>query len=756
MASLPEDYLERVYAGVLGKLIGVYLGRPFEGWTHQRILAELGHIRYYVNDRLGSGPVVATDDDISGTFTFVRALEEHAPSAKDLPSPGSNGKPWLYDKVNRRKARDNLPSSTLIGRTWLNNVINRKTVFWWGGNGISTEHTAYLNLRKGIEAPQSGSIKTNGKTIAEQIGAQIFIDGWAMTVPGDPDMASIIAESAGSVSHDGESVNAAVLWAAMEAEAFVSSDVEHLLETGLNYTPLDSLINELVADVRSWCKEDGDWLKTRQRIEDKYGYDKFPGFCHVIPNHGIMIMALIYASHDFHEAMHIVNTCGWDTDCNSGNLACLIAIMHGLKAFENGPDWRGPVADRAFISSADGGYSINNAARIAYDIANMGRRHRGLDPLPPPKDGAQFHFSLPGSVQGFRLTPTLDDTTERLVKVEQAVDGTCNRPGLAIRVNGLGKTAANPVEVMTDTFAPPETQTPDGYNLVSSPLVYPGQYIRAVLRADDNNTGPAQVRFLIRAYTFADELETLIGNSVTLAPGESEILEDTIPTILCGRPVQSIGLAISNTSEQKLNGTIWLDSLGWDGYPRVSLKAADGGDDDKIFYKQSFVNGADVFSMSNGNGKFVVAQDAGEGIVSYGTREWTDYRVEFKKFSISFGGPAGIAVRVRGLNRYYAVRFIVNEHGQKCVELTKALDEHRIKLDSTPFEWQFDTPYDIIVMVEGGRLSACVGEGGEVEVDATDMVEVEATDMQYPGGGIGLIATDGSLLVESIEIDEWP
>jgi hypothetical protein len=33
MATVPADYLERVYAGVLGKLIGVYLGRPFEGWT---------------------------------------------------------------------------------------------------------------------------------------------------------------------------------------------------------------------------------------------------------------------------------------------------------------------------------------------------------------------------------------------------------------------------------------------------------------------------------------------------------------------------------------------------------------------------------------------------------------------------------------------------------------------------------------------------------------------------------------------------
>ena len=60
--QFPEDYLERVYAGVLGKVIGVYMGRPFEGWTHQRIMKELGHVRYYVNERLGV-PIVVTDDD---------------------------------------------------------------------------------------------------------------------------------------------------------------------------------------------------------------------------------------------------------------------------------------------------------------------------------------------------------------------------------------------------------------------------------------------------------------------------------------------------------------------------------------------------------------------------------------------------------------------------------------------------------------------------------------------------------------------
>ncbi len=76
MPTLPTNYTERVYAAVLGKLIGVYVGRPFEGWEHRRILQELGPIRHYVHEKLNL-PLVVTDDDVSGTFSFVRALEEH-------------------------------------------------------------------------------------------------------------------------------------------------------------------------------------------------------------------------------------------------------------------------------------------------------------------------------------------------------------------------------------------------------------------------------------------------------------------------------------------------------------------------------------------------------------------------------------------------------------------------------------------------------------------------------------------------------
>ncbi|KAI1204704.1 ADP-ribosylglycohydrolase [Annulohypoxylon truncatum] len=737
--QLPPDYLHRVYAGVLGKLIGVYLGRPFEGWTHQRILKELGHIRYYVNDRILS-PLVVTDDDVSGTFTFVRALEEHRPTL--------------------RGAED-------VGRTWLNNVIKDRTVFWWGGNGVSTEHTAYLNLKKGIRAPKSGAIGVNGKTIAEQIGAQIFIDGFAMVVPGQPAAAAMLAGSAASVSHDGEALAAARMWAAMEAEAFLSRDVNHLLDTGMRYMGSFGLLRHAINDVRAWCEEDDDWLKTRQRIEDEYGYHKFPGFCHVIPNHSIMVMALIYAGTDFGEAMHIVNTCGWDTDCNSGNLGCLVAIMSGLAAFDNDDDvtvtgkvrgsgglidWRGPLADRALISSADGGYSINNAARIAYDITNMGRLFGGEDPLPPPKNGAQFHFTLPGSVQGFQPTTVTKERKKYKdeVTLEQRTDNIHNTTGLAINIPNLAVEAER-VEVMTDTFAPPEVRVMEIYELVCSPLVYPGQTLKMYIKADAKNSAPAQVRLILRVYTYTDKLETYSSGPVILTPGLSKALSWDIPALLGCRPIQSVGISISygkhpeHTVAGPFAGTIMIDHLGWTGVPNLILLPIGEKAGPRTFYKQSFVNGADTFALASGN--FVVAQDEGEGLVSYGTREWDQYHVAFMDFVITGLNRTrnGVAFRVNGLRRYYALLFVKLSEEKKGVTLVKVVDEKTYILGGKDFEWEVDKPYSIVVNAKGKWLFA--------RIEDTDVV-FHRSDEQYPKGGIGIIASDGSVLVGSIEIGD--
>ena len=50
--GISEKYKQQIYAGVLGKMIGVYLGRPVEGWPYQSIQKRFGEIPYYINEEL--------------------------------------------------------------------------------------------------------------------------------------------------------------------------------------------------------------------------------------------------------------------------------------------------------------------------------------------------------------------------------------------------------------------------------------------------------------------------------------------------------------------------------------------------------------------------------------------------------------------------------------------------------------------------------------------------------------------------------
>ena len=111
--KLDKTYQEKVYAGVLGKIIGVYLGRPFEQWSHKLIMEKLGTIEYYVSEKLNK-PLIVTDDDITGTFTFLRALDDYG--------------------------NDYNISSKNIGQTWLNYIVEKETILWWGGVGLSLIH----------------------------------------------------------------------------------------------------------------------------------------------------------------------------------------------------------------------------------------------------------------------------------------------------------------------------------------------------------------------------------------------------------------------------------------------------------------------------------------------------------------------------------------------------------------------------------------------------------------------------------------
>lgn len=697
MRTLPPDYPERAYAAVLGKLIGVYLGRPFEGWTYERIVRELGPIEYYVHDRFGD-PLVVTDDDVAGTFTFIRALEDHG------------AKPDI--------------SAREIGLTWLNTIVENRSILWWGGNGVSTEHTAWLNLKRGIEAPMSGSIEVNGRTVAEQIGAQIFIDGWAIVAAGDPALAARLAEQAARVSHDGAAVDAAKLWAAMEAEAFVSHDVERLIDVGLLQIDRASPIARLIADIRKWRRRYANWRDARREIEAHYGYDKYPGNCHVIPNHALMVMAVLYAPEDFSLAQTIVCTCGWDTDCNAGNVGCLMGAMLGLDGLEAGRDWRRPLADRMLISSADGGAAINDAVRVSARLVDIGRRLAGLAPLPTRKCGAQFHFSPLGSLQGFTASCEAPATL-RLANAafEQS-------RALKLSYSGLGD---DPVAALTSTFTPPDVTRMRTYELMATPLVCSGQRLSARVMADRSNAGDVAVSLRILVYGESDALHAVDGDWTFLSPGAEAVLGWRLPDT-GGQPVQSVGLALRSNAGAG-QGALFLDWLRWDGPPDVRLRRpAEPGE----FWRRAWANAVSHFS-SGFRQAFRISQDRAEGMIIHGGRGWSSYRVE-TALTVHLAQYAGVGVRVQGLRRYYAALLV----RPGLVRLIRAYDDSIVTLAEAPFDWAFDETYAFEVQASREVVSASIG-GTRLEVR-------DRSAEALAEGGVALIVNEGACSCDEVRV----
>jgi ADP-ribosylglycohydrolase len=705
------DYLHRVYAGVLGKLVGVYLGRPFEGWEHARIERELGEVDGYVNHRMALAgksalPIVVSDDDISGTFTFLRALEDHG-HAPDL-------------------------TPAQIGHTWLNYIVENRTILWWGGVGNSTEHTAYARLKRGIQAPASGSIALNGQVVAEQIGSQIFIDGWGMLFPGEPDRAADFARRAASVSHDGEAIYGAQVVAAMIAQAFVERDLDKLHDVALSLIPPDSVTARLIQDARGWYDRTNDWRVARRWLERDYGYARYGGNCHIVPNHGVIHLALLFGqdespAYNFRNALMIANTSGWDTDCNSGNVGCLLGVLHGLDALHGPTDWRGPVADRLYLPTADGGRTITDAARESISVVNSARGLRAQQPL-RFKSGARFHFELPGSVQGFQ--PHFDLNPEGLQLSVINVEGhsTDGARSLALRFERLS--ADRSARYSTATWLPTDALKMPGYDVLASPTLYPGQTVRARISADIANAAPIEARLFVQTYGAGDVLIPQSGIAVALDPGAGGELRWPIPDFN-GDPIASIGVEL--TSAGATSGAAFLDYLTWGGEPDVTLRPGSG-----TLWQRAWVQAADhVQSFWPGQRELRVLNDDGPGLVITGTREWRNYSIR-TTLTPHLCEDIAVCARVQGLRRYYMLRLT---RANQC-QLVRVYDDQETVLSECACMLAFGQAFLFSLDVKGDQI---IGR-----IDGTCVVR--ATDDTLRDGGIAIRVSDGRVATSSVRV----
>jgi ADP-ribosylglycohydrolase len=689
------NYEEQVYAGVLGKVIGVYMGRPFEGWRKEDLVAHWGLVDRYVAEDRGL-PLVVTDDDITGTFTFVRALEDSG----------------LYAET----------PEDFYGKTWLNYLIERKTILWWGGLGVSTEHTAYLRLKHGVPSPRSGSIELNGPVVAQQIGAQIFIDAFGLVAPGEPELAARLAGHAARVSHDGEAANGAKVVAAMVSAAFVEKDMTKLLDLGVSFIPGDSCIAHVHRDVRAWTAEDGDWHKTYARIADKYGYDKYGGSCHMVPNHAIMVMAWSYAPDDFRRSQAIINTAGWDTDCNAANVGSVMGLVVGLDGINRDYDFQSPFADRMLLPTAEGARLTTDCLQEALHIARMGRRIMGWPQPEAPKAGAWHHFSLPGSRHGYLVEKT-DQGMPGTGRV-QNVEGPDGARMLEISFQEVAPN--HPLRVSTPVFAEPDAP---GYAIVGTPKLYPGQTITLEGLARERERS-AEMRLFARC--FASQGDGNRATTMKLTYGEPARLKPGAPFALAlplsgerGFPIKDIGVEI--TGGPGASGRVLVDRVSYSGAPGLhipdELPRSEAGtvlgwvvDADRVLGR--FPQNPDPMTH--------FGKDEGRGVLVTGNDGWTDYTIS-GRFAIVLAEAGGLIARYQGLQRFIALvktrdalKLVLNYYGETV-------------LAETPCTWQPGELHDLALTVRGSGIVANL-DGKEV---------LRGTDDKLGRGGAGYLVERG-------------
>ncbi|MGM1046384.1 MAG: ADP-ribosylglycohydrolase family protein [Bacillota bacterium] len=669
---IPKNYVETVYAGFIGMNIGIRLGAPIEpvAWTYERIRDVYGDIRDYVK----SYNTFAADDDANGPVFFIRALYD--------------------DAVDRELEPED------VGRAWLNYAREGIGMFWWGGEDISTEHRAYVNLRKGIPAPRSGSIEVNGTEMAEQIGGQIFIDSWGLLFPGQVEKAADYAEKAASVSHDGNGLYGARFMAACIAKAFDASSMDEIMAAGVRMIPEDSTYARVVHAVINFHRENpSDFRACRQYLEDHWGYDKYTGVCHIIPNAGVCVLALLYGEGDFARTVEIASMCGWDTDCNAGNVGTILGVFGGLDGIPE--HYRKPINDFIVASSVSGYLNLVDFPTFARELALLGYRINGEkapeELIQRVKPGEiYFDFDLPGSTHGFRTNNHFKTPVVRHSN-KYVCDG---RGSLEVVFDRLVE--GDNSKIYYKPFYRREEFNDEKYKPTFAPMAYSGQTVSAKIYVDQWEGEPITLTPYVRNTHTREDLRLV---TITPVGGHwNDIIFDLPDTE--GAMIDEIGWILESRSPllNRALGSLFIGQF-----------CITGTADYTIDFAKQVKEFASITPFSHHRGKWELAGGtlhcmADGDCSSYSGNYYAgDMVVEATIKPIS-GASHCLITRANGIMRHYLAGF----DGPGTVSFIRQDFGHE-RLISVRYDWEHGKEYRFKLVVEKDRFTLYINGDNVLE-----------------------------------------
>lgn len=662
-----RESVEKIYAGLLGMDAGMRLGAPVESpyWSYDRLVEYFGNM----TDYLRVFKHYAADDDVNGPVIFLRALTDNGVK---------NGF-----------------TAEMAGETWLNYTRCGKGMFWWGGEDMSTEHRAYMNLKRGVKAPASGSMELNGQVAAEQIGGQIFIDTWGLIWPGNPAKAAEYAVKAASASHDGEGLYGAAFMAAAVAAAFDCETVDQVLDAALEQIPADSHYHRIVEAVRAFHKENPDDFRAcRDYIDREWGVDKYPGYCHIVNNAGICVLSMLYGGGDLGRTIEIACMCAFDTDCNASNTGTILGVLGGLAGIPK--RYREPINDLGVLSSSCGYLNYLDHAAFAKELVAIACELRD-EPMPEWLQQAKpgellFDFELPGSTHGL-------SGSDKCAHELRSVRGKAHSGEGCLELLIDGK-MPEPYDLSFYGFFTRADFNDERYDPVFAPRVYPGQTVECWMKSEQI----AKAEITVTPYiTKAFDDERIAFPATVLPEGEWTKLSFTVP-YLNGDQVHQLGWRIEIMPEVKpwTYGKVYIDDVTVTGPMVYTIDPAV----QRIEFGQ-----VTPFSLNDGEGmlengkiRFVTVDDgvAQGGQAFTGNYYMRDTVIETGVTPIR--GGCGLVLRSQGCRRFYTLGLLsegkaaITRHDAGAVTL----------LAETAFDWKTGETYILKAEAHGDVLTLSV------------------------------------------------
>ena len=290
-----EQYKCKVYGCFVGKCVGGTLGMKYEGSL------EYKEVTYYdpVPDKM------LPNDDLDLQVVNLETI-----------------------------LRTGLPICRYqLGATWRYHIADHAPDEY----AVAVSNHALL-----LNAPLSGMYRNK---FYAGMGSAIRSELWACLAPANPRLAAMLAREDACTDHCSDGVYAEMFLAAVESAAFTQSDLIQLIHTGMQYIPNGHKLKNAFLDVIAWWQEEGDVLRVRERILEKYYADNWTD---VTINLSFIILSLLCCNGSFDKAICTATSLAYDADCTAATVGSIFGIID-----PDGIDqkWTAPIGDRLVLSS---------------------------------------------------------------------------------------------------------------------------------------------------------------------------------------------------------------------------------------------------------------------------------------------------------------------------------------------------------------------------------------------------------------------